>query len=221
MSIRSQEFMRLGLAFSGIRLLQTDGELADFQDVVGTDVVVGAVFAPSNPQDREATQQFLIPRDRIRVDVNPAGSAITREYPDEDDLGHLAEIARQVIEISGKAQSPQAFGYNIEVVYDNDGNVPAGEYLSRRFFEHTIPRPNGWSQFSGWLTLGFREGETVWNVTLEPRFRDANTTKVYLGINWHHGEQRYPDVQEIVESLHKIWDEAIAYALQIDDWAPG
>ena len=130
----------------------------------------------------------------------------------------MTEVAGMAI-ANTELQNPQvrAFGYNVELVYDQDSGSPATEYLAHQLFADDYPRNEGWHLEGGSAKLTFRSNGLSWIVTIEPRFNDANTKKVFLSMNLHRNEQRIPETDEIQNSLETTWDQATTFVKRLDE----
>ena len=219
MTVTGQEVLKASFVLVGVRLLAASEQLEAFQQVIDTDVVstgVGLnVGAPGDTQD--TVHVLTISRDRITLELSSARSGVTREYPTKEELGRLAEIAGLAVANSGAGLQPRAFGYNVELVYLQDSHLPATQYIATRLFASDLPAVAESTVSGGAGTLSFVDGTTNWNFTIEPRFRDGKTEKVFLSLNMHREEKRMPSEHEIKDSLRRTWEEAMAFARRFDE----
>ena len=219
MTVTGQEVLKASFVLVGAHLLGTPEQLQAFQNAIDTDVASSGfslnIGATANAQ--EAVHVLTVNRDRITLDLSPARSSITREYPTKEELGRLAEIAGLAVANSGTELRPQAFGYNVELVYLQDSELPASQYIAQRLFASDLPAVAESTVSGGAGTLSFVDGTTNWNFTIEPRFRDGKTEKVFLSLNMHREEKRMPSEHEIKDSLRRTWEEAMAFARRFDE----
>lgn len=219
MTATVQDVLKANIVLVGVHLLAASEQLEAFQQAVDTDVVSSGfglnVGATGNTQD--TVHVLTISRDRITLELSSAKSTIERDYPSDEDLDRLGDIAGLALEKTGSAVHARAFGYNVELVYVQDSGLPATEYLAQRLFAGALPTV-GESQLSGGRgTLSFVDGTTHWNVSVESRFRNDKTAKVFLSLNMHANEQRVPSEDEIKASLRRTWKEAITFIERIDE----
>ena len=63
----------------------------------------------------------------------------------------------------------------------------------------------------------YKEGENQWQVTVEPRFNEPTTTRVFLSLNLHKENHEPPSEEEIKESLVNAWTQARDFAFLLDN----
>ena len=131
----------------------------------------------------------------------------------------LAEVANKAICFSNLDEHEiRAFGYNVDLVYQQDSGLSAAEYLSMRIFKGNLPRNEKWTLKGGSAKMTFGNGDRDLNVTIAPRFNDLGTDKVFLGVNLHSTEQRLPEKKDGVQySLEEAWDEAEQFVRHLDE----
>ena len=111
---------------------------------------------------------------------------------------------------------PQAFGYNIEMVFNQDTGQSAIQYLGERLFDYGRLGKEGWDRVGGRGQLIFTGSTGQWTITVEPRFGEESTSRFFLSLNLHKNEQRLPAKDEITTSLEEIWQEAIDFVERLD-----
>ena len=157
--------------------------------------------------------------DRIRITGNHDRTVIAREYPDETALERLAEVAWQaIVSTDLKDEELQAYGYNIELVYEPSSQDLAIEYLSKRLFTPHLLQDGGWQLMGGSGRLYFQKHEQLWQANLEPRFNNPETTKIFASLNLHQSEAvlAFPSESDIRDRLNLLWSEAHKMVEQLD-----
>ena len=103
------------LVLVGVGLIKTTEELTAFRSAVKSDVQAVPSVTTDLPSGVTRTGGSLtINRERVALDLTPARSVIRRDYPIQDDLTRLAQIASLAITNTDLAdQNPRAFGYNL------------------------------------------------------------------------------------------------------------
>ncbi|MCY3923596.1 MAG: hypothetical protein OXG27_14550 [Chloroflexi bacterium] len=204
MTILDLEVLKASVVIAGLQLLPNDAQLLRFRDALGSEVVLASggapPFAPGFSLDvgfgagvAEASfgerRSFTIGRDRITFDVNPMQSAVVREYPQATDIGRLAEAIGLALEITDPDQAQTyPVGYNIELVYGQDSEPLASAYLAQRLFRG-LSAIGDWNIAAGAGTLSFATDHGgTFNLTAEPRFREASTSRIFIGANLHRFE---------------------------------
>ncbi len=219
MAVTIQDVVKANLVMVGVRLLSKPEDFEGFKRSVGTDVqIAGAGLIADIPAGiTEPGHTFALNRDRITLELSRSRSTISRDYPLRDDLRRLAEVAWQAIDNSSLAGAqPQAFGFNIEMIFDQDSQAPAFGYLSSRLFNVEPLGNEGWQFVGGAGRLIFDDSGRHWTISLEPRFNDKTESRVFLSANLHVGEQPLPDEVGIRTSLEKVWDNIHEFVQRLD-----
>ena len=222
MSARIEDVLKINLVLVGIRLLSQPGERAAFDKSVGTEVTevpgLGVMInIPTGTPKVESSPALTLNRDRITLELIPDRSTITREYPSEDSLNRLVEVASHAIEQSNLgAQHLRAFGFNIEAVYQLTSGETASQFIVNRVFVANLLHAAGYQLIGGSPRLYLRRDGQIWNVNVEPRFGDPNSNRVFASLNLHRDENRIPSRSVINDSLKKVWAEAHSIMKSLD-----
>ena len=219
MAATLQDVVSANLVLVGVGLLNEPAEVEQFRNVLDLDlrVEVGLVTNVSSGLT-ESSRTIMLNRERIALNLSSSRSSIACEYPEQSSLARLAQVAVLAIgnaNLSG--QIPQSFGYNIEMVFNQDTGQSAIYYLGERLFDYRLLKKDGWDLLGGRGQLIFRDAIGQWTVTVEPRFGDEATSRVFLSLNLHKNEQRLPEEDEIRGSLEEIWREALAFMERLDE----
>ena len=220
MAVTIEDIVKVNLVLVGLRLLSTPEDVEAFRRAIGTDVQLAGAGLATNIQSGITEPQFSLSlnKDRITLELSPSRSTISRDYPSRENLPRLAKIAGQAINNSSIAdQQLLAFGVNIDLVFDQDPDIPAFAYLSRRLFDVEALGGEGWQFVGGAGKVIFGDGARRWTIALEPRFSDETESRVFLSANLHMAEQNLPTESEIEYSLNEIWDEVHEFVQRLDE----
>ena len=220
MAVTTLEVVKTNLVLVGIRLLSAPEAIEAFRLAVGVDVQVAGAGLATNIQagTTEPMLALTLNRDRIALELSPARSAISRDYPSREGLPRFAEVAGKAIDNTNLAgQQTQAYGFNIELVIDQDSGEPAFEYLSRRLFNADPLRNEGWQFVGGAGRLIFDDSGRRWTINLEPRFNSETESRVFLNTNLHINEQITPNEATIRASLEEVWDKMELFARRLHE----
>ena len=219
MAATLHDVVSANLVLVGVGLLNQPDEVERFRSALGVDLRVEVGLVTNIPSGQtEPSRTLTLNRERIALDLSSWRSSIAREYPDESDLARLAQVAALAIEKTDlPEQTPQAFGYNIEMVFDQNSGQPAIQYIGERLFGQQLTSRTGWTLFGGTGQAIFTSDAGRWTITLRPQIGDTATTRVLLALNLHKDEQRFPDANEIRASLEKAWDEAVSFMNRLDE----
>ena len=216
-----QDTLKAELVLVGIELLGDSDRLNDFAVSARTDVdlaIPGPLLAPG---DLGIAQMIRLPRERIIVQTSAARSFIRRDYPiGQQDLDRLAEVANEAIvhtDLDADDQTLRAFGFNVDIVYDQSSGMTATQYLAERLFHPDLFASSGLSIVGGGgrITLQSSEG-FQWGVSVEPRHNDPNMSRVFLSVNLHREEQVMPSAEDIRYSLSSALNQAHRFAHILD-----
>jgi hypothetical protein len=216
MPIKVTELLQANFVMVGIDLLQSDKELKSFADSIDTDIVVEKLVGlhSTAPNGR----RLAINRDRVFLELFPDRFSIRQEYPTPvSGFSTLSRLAGLAIEMSAATDPTlvQAHGYNVELLYD-PGPLLASPYIGSRIFSDFQRNP-GWKTIGGQAGLKFRDTDgTIWNVVIEPRFKQDSAENVFFSLNLHRDEQHIPDTQQIQHSLERTLSEAETFINVVD-----
>ncbi len=219
MAATVRDVLKVNIVLVGIGLLRQPQEVKEFQESVGTEMTTstaGVVFGTAQAAP-EPSVTHALNRDRITLELSPSRSTVNREYPLLEDLARMAEVAGLAISRTDIGESrPRAYGYNIELVFDQTSGKPAIEYLSDRLFRKDLAASMGWQPQGGAARLFFHDQESRWSLSLEPRFQDEGSGRVFVSANRHYENPRLPDGDEIQQALNTLWDQAHQFIQQLD-----
>ncbi len=217
MAVQVDEILKANLVLVGVELLNTPAAQDAFQLAVDSELFpdgAGLVIDPDGSQ--RPLRRLALRRDRIAFELSASRTVIEREFlfDVEQDLVRLAEVAGLAIgctQLGGTV--PSSFGYNIELVCDQDSGDPAAKYLASQLFRPDLMP--GWDPVGGSAQISFRSGVSQWTARAEPRLNSATTTKIFYSFNSHHNEERLPESAEILGSLREVWERATRFAEEL------
>ncbi len=218
MAMTLEDVLSVNLVLVGVELLHEPDMVERFRNELAHDlrlevgmVVLGATGVP------EPSRILTMSRDRIQLTLHASRSTIAREYPDDLGLTRLAHVADRAIELTNlEGKAPQAFGYNMELVFDQDSGQPAIQYIGNRLFGNLPTGVPGRNLVGGTGQLIFSDSAGQWTISIQPRFNDSDTRRVFLSLNLHKQEQRFPDEAEIQTTLEQIRQETLAFADRLE-----
>ena len=218
MAATLQDVVSANLVLVGIGLLNEPDEFEQFRNALDIDLRLEHGLVTNVPSGlTEPSRTITLSRERTELNLSPSRSMITREYPEESGLARLAEIAALAIESTDlDDDTPRAFGYNIEMVFNQDAGQSAVQYLGERLFAHGLLGKDGWDLMGGRGQLIFRGPTGQWTVAVEPRFGEESTSRFFLRLNLHKNEEYLPTEDEITSSLREIWQEALSFVDRLD-----
>ena len=220
MLAKIQDVLKINVVFIGIGLLNTPAEVDAFSEAVAADVQMseaGLVFGIP-PIRLEPGRKLAISRERVTLDLSPVRTVIEREYPSEDDVSRLAEVAGCAVQHTApQERPPSAFGYNIELVFNQTSGSLSLQYLGDRLFRQRNFGADGWNLVGGAGRLIFDSADGRWTIQVEPRFNSEETHQVFVNLNLHKAEQRLPHAEEIRQSCMNVWNEVHTFVTRFDD----
>ncbi len=215
-----QDVLKINVVLIGIGLLNTPAEVDAFSEAVAADVqmsAAGLVFGVP-PIPPEPGRKLAIPRERVTLDLSPVRTVIEREYPDEGDVSRLADVAGYAVQHTAPQEKlPAAFGYNIELVFNQTSGAPSLRYLGDRLFHQRSFGADEWNLIGGAGRLIFDSGEGRWTIQVEPRFNSEETHQVFVNLNLHKAEQRLPYTDEIRQSFMNVWNGVHTFVTRFDE----
>ena len=220
MAVTTPEVVKADLVLVGLHLLSAPEEIEPFKRAIGTDVQLAGLGMGVNVQTGAAEPgvTLTLNKDRITLDLSASRSAISRDYPSREELARLAEVADQAKLATRNIAEQQlrAFGFNIELIFDQQSATTAFEYLSQRLFHVSQLGNEGWQFVGGAGKLVFNDSDRRWTISLEPRFNDETESRVFLSVNLHNAAQNLPTEDEMRDYLEEFWDETHRFVQRLD-----
>lgn len=211
MSTEVQDILKINIVLVGIQLLTGPEKVKAFSDEIGTEAIVSdaGLVLGLTPRGPEPGLRLSLHRERTTIDNIGDRTVIEREYPELGDLPRLTEVAGLALNHSDLAgQSTTVYGYNIEMVYDQTSQLPSFHYLGERLFGKSGFDDSDWRFIGGAGRLAFDSGDGSWQIKLEPRLNDMETSKVFMSLNLHKTEQRVPSAADFLNDLRCVWNQA-------------
>ena len=211
----SIEVLKTDMVLLGYQLLETEADRKQFKDRIEAEVIEGSMPPGLTLELQAPGRTFnLVPRnlriekERIAITVTPDRTVISMDYPQADDLPRLCDVAVEAIIISDSTDQPlQALGFNINLLHDLPAERAAGEFIAGRILIPEYMHQSDFQPRSGSLTIISTKEAQAWTVSLEPRFGDATSRKVYMTVNLHYDEPAF-DQPMLRSSFQELWSEA-------------
>lgn len=222
MPITEWEFLRATFVVVGLDIVPRTDQLFAFRDLVGTEISRTdlSVMQGVTEEGAGVSQSVSIPRDRISIESDNQLSFLRMDYPREGGVERLGEVAASVLSIANLGDAPIQMGYVAEFRYDQDEQNTAAGYLGDRLFGSTkVAVGESWTMFSGWGRMSFTDHENVWQIVVEPRFQDHETSKVFLSMNLHRPPTLDRTKEAIIQYLRSVAAEGQDFATKLDQGA--
>lgn len=222
MGVRNETVLRVDTTLAGLEALRNDSEVSAFEEAAGTVVVsegVGLRLTISAGQASPAPGRLLrLPRERLVLETSNRWTRVSMEYPGgvEEVAGIGLTLVRACDATALENATPTAFGFNIEMVYDQDSGETAIQYLGRRLLRTPVGLVEGETRFGGSARIVLPEAESRLSVVIEPRHQSLDTPKVFLAMNQHFEGGRVPSADEMTERMSALWKRASAFATDLD-----
>ena len=207
MAFKVVDVLRANMVFRGIRFLPVDSDFDAFREAMGTEVVRRTEIA-----DEKRLDMVLMSRERTALLLGKDGSQIERQHLERSDLPEFADTISACVTNStlGEDDEPEAYGCNMEFVFEQDSGLPAGKYLASQMLGEAIVADEVPWEFeaAGFELRLDEEGERTWSFEIQPRFWEKDTKRVFVKVNHHRDRQSLPDRREILEDLSLTWDRS-------------
>ncbi len=168
----------------------------------------------------QETQNLVMPRDRVTMELAPNRFAFKRAFPEEADLQRLSELLSLAFTYSPHATGRATFGYNIEVVYFHNSPSPSGQYLADKLLRENL-QPALINNLTKNAQLIGPQGSSLqfvyacnnrrWTPRFEPRAhnRDPHARRVFLSLNCHYENQSLQLAEALIrDELMSVWNHA-------------
>ena len=207
MSASLREIINFSLVILELELLASDDQVRDFRNAVDADVRLGAGVSIDAASGRTQQARTLhLDRERININLSPSRSSFTREFPSADNLTVDAERFAHIVDSAftlreGLDRIRFDFGYNAEMVFDQDHSPTASEFLGQQFLQaDRVTLPNR-RFIGGACRLIIADELGQWTYNLEPRFNDLRESRVFINVNLHNAERPLPQSVQIAEAI--------------------
>ena len=226
MSVSVQDVLKVNVVLVNARLLGTPDERTQFGANTGAIPDAGGlVLADTGGGRLEQTLRFVIPRDRLAVELSSSRLQVAIEYPQTiEAVDLLGGLVASAIEATEMPSPPVSYGFNIELVYraDLSEQHTAFAYLGRLF---AADNDLGMGRLAGgscrMLFDDLDEQDVAWTVALEPRFNDADTGLIFLQLNEHVSKGgEFPAAADVTNKARLLWQRAHGLIDTIDGMVP-
>ena len=136
MAVKVQDILSIDAVFGDLELLRTPDEIAACSAALGSEIITEGEMLVFGPSRGGAVQgrRMQVPRDRMLVESSAHRTRAARQYPAHiDDVASVVQLMRHAIASTAlQGAVPSSFGFNLELVYDQDSGQNAPSYLGRR-----------------------------------------------------------------------------------------
>ena len=214
MPVKVIDLLAFDFTIVGVELLNRDQEISEFGDTVD-ELTVSSIRLPDGTVG--TGKRLRIDKNRIYIDLTPGRSRVRQEYPSEADIPTLSELTYRAIQHTRRPlDTARAHGYNIELTYDQDTGPSAFSYIAQRVFNKDTAISD-WRLVGANGTMRFEDSDgTTRNITIEPRFRDESSQRLFLSFNLHMDLPNIPEVSEIRSRFTQALRESRAFLERID-----
>ena len=221
MDTKVKDVLSASIVLVGVELLNSPEAVAGFKKTVNSEVSIqegGAIIGQQMGAPLATMRVLMLAKDRIQIESSSIRTMCRLDYPTKEVLSRLAEVADLAIANTSIADAQSSsFGFNVELVYEQFSEISALQYIARRIFSPAIHDKHGWNLIGGAGRFSFEKNDKRWNVKIEPRFNEESATNVFLSVNLHFSENRFPDKDEILQSLKEAWEQAHDLVKRIDE----
>ncbi len=223
--MESKVVLSVTFVLAGVELLTTPDQINEFGKTGGFEEIVvgttaeGIMLGPPTAVSRSIE---LGPQ-QTEVLTQDGRTSVRKNYPaTTGDIDSLVQIIEAAVNASAFEQDKVvALGYNTEVAYTPPTQELAPSYIGRRVLSkeirHTINKER-WGLISLSSNVGFvgLDGE-AYNITIEPRLKEAGARRVFLGVNHHVPSSLVPSPDEIRAALVDIWETADMFIANLNN----
>ena len=207
MAANLREIINFSLVILNLELLTSDSAVQTFRNSVDADIRYGGgVSIEATTGQTQQARILHLDRDRINLNLSPSRSSVTREFPAVDNLTKEAERFSHVVNYALAAGNSLDharfdFGYNAEMVFDQDSSPTAVQFLGERLLRgdrFALPNRNF---LGGACRLIIADESGQWTYNLEPRLNDLQTSRVFINVNLHNVERPLPHDTQIADAI--------------------
>ena len=208
-----REIINVNVVILDQDLLGEDAQILEFQEAMGVNVRLSAGVATNvMTGQNHPTRTLNLDRDRISLNLASSRSTIIREFPGvdslENELRRFAEVAHAAFSTSRLTGTQCNFGYNVEMVFDQDAGETALEFLGKRILNYEVLSEPGRELMGGTCRFLVNDKAGQWTYTIEPRAGELQRHRVFLGVNLHQEQKVLPEQITISNAVNNIVSSA-------------
>ena len=217
-----REIINVSLVLLNHDLLDDEDQMKAFQQAVDIDIrLEGGMAANVVTGETHSSRTLHLDRDRITLNLSQPRSTIMKEFPSltslDDELSRFAEVAEQAFSATGLSNVESDFGYNADMVFDQDSEETALGFLGKRLLNSGIFSQPGRELVGGTCRVIVSDGSGQWSYTLEPRAGNLQRRRVFVGTNLHNAKNLLPDRKAISTSICEVVDSAKDLMRRLDE----
>jgi hypothetical protein len=204
-----REIINVNFVLLNHGLLSNNAQIQEFEQAVDADVrLEGGMATNVLTGETHPSRTLHLDRDRIVLNLSQLRSTIMREFPLlnslDEELSRFAEVAEQALSATGLSEVTFDFGYNADMVFDQDAEDTALGFLGNRLLNGRIFSQSGRELVGGTCKVIVEDDSGQWNYTFEPRAGDLQRRRVFVATNLHNIQQPLPDGTAISSSISKV-----------------
>jgi hypothetical protein len=210
MAANLREIVNFSLVIVNLELLNSDDAMRGFQNAVDADIRHGGGVSIDAATGQTQQARILhLDRDRINLNLSSARSSVTRDFPVVDNLaaeaGRFAQVVNYAL-IAGNSLNGARhdFGYNAEMVFDQNYNPTAFEFIGERLLRRERVAPPNRQFLGGACRMVVLDEMGQWTYNFEPRFNDPQTPRVFINVNLHNAQRPLPRGTQVAEAIVRI-----------------
>lgn len=222
MAAHLREIINFSLVIMDLELLAPDGSFTDFQRGIDAEVRQGGGVSIDVTTGQPQQARILhLDRDRITLNLSPGRSSVTRDFPAVEslsaDAARFAHVVHSAL-VAGNnlSDARQTFGYNAELVFDQDSNPTAFEYIGERLIRNERVASPDRQFLGGACRMIVRDELGQWTYNLEPRFNDVQNPRVFINVNLQNEERPLPQGTETADAIVQLVQSVQALMDRLD-----
>ena len=216
------EIINVSFVLLNHELLGDNAQIQEFEQAVDAEVrLEGGMATNVLTGETHPSRTLNLDRDRIVLNLSQPRSAIMRGFPLlnslDGELRRFAEVVEQALSATDLSEGTFEFGYNADMVFDQDAEDTALGFLGNRLLNGSIFRQPERELVGGTCKVVVRDDSGQWNYTFEPRAGELQRRRVFVGTNLHNDHQPLPDRTAILNSISEVVDNSKDLMSRLDE----
>ena len=204
-----REIININVTILEQDLLGEDAQILEFQEAMDANVRLSAGSATNVLTGQShPTRTLNLDRDRISLNLARPRSTIVKEFPEldslESELRRFSEVAHTALNTSRLTDTQCDFGYNVEMVFDQDAEETALEFIGKRILNYEVLSQSGRELVGGACRFLVNDKAGQWTYIVEPRAGELQRQRVFLGVNLHQEQKALPEQTVISNAISNI-----------------
>ena len=228
MSSKLIEIVNFNFVLIDVDLLDTEEYIASFEEKSGVDIrrLNNGRFLDPSVIEIQSSRVLSMERDRIVFTSSKTRSVVQRDFPTieqiQKDLDRFVDCVVWSFQCTSIDKDEFIWGYNVELVFDQNVCETATQYLGERLFNANFRDDTMFgSNFTGGYGVLKATGTNndAWTFNFAPNANSHVTTQFLVAVNLTVSDSCLPDTTVLADSIMRIISTVQTVVECVDKWS--